>query len=458
MSLPLPDTPRSMWQETYGPYTPGPPLDGDRKVDVAIIGGGFTGLTTAYELRRADPGLDVAVLEARDVGYGSSGRNGSFGMTVVGLGFAATAMIKGKDYLVRAHRYMVRAVDELWDLVQREELDAEAIRPGFLRVATTTRYLKKIQKEVRLMNELGFDDIHYLDQRETRERVDSPIHLGAMWEPRLVLIHPLKLVRAEKELALRVGAEVYENSPVTRVRRDGGPIRLETPRGTVTAEKVVFATNAYSHFFPTLKRKQVPAFTYAMTTEPLPPEAFEPIGWDGMEGVEDARNLIHYYRRTMDDRIMIGAGPIGFTWGNDMFKDQWDVAWQELTSHFKVTFPHLRDATFSHRWGGPFSVTMDLNPAIGYLGDERSVYSLGCIGHGVSMTHLNAQTIRDLLLERETDLTDSPFVNRTVIPWPPEPVRSALGHVMKTYLKVEDWVKEGEIRRTKAQIHADPDG
>ncbi|NIP82850.1 MAG: FAD-dependent oxidoreductase, partial [Gemmatimonadetes bacterium] len=343
MSLPLPDPPASMWQETYGPYSPGPPLDGDRKVDVAIIGGGFTGLTTAYELRRADPGLDVAVLEAREIGYGSSGRNGSFAMTVVGLGFAATAMIKGRDYLVRAHRYMMRAVDELWDLIQREELDAEAIRPGFLRVATTTRYLKKIRKEVELMNGLGFDDIYYLDERETRERVNSPVHLGAMWEPRLVLIHPLKLVRAEKDLAQRLGARVYENSPVTRVRRNGGPIRLETPGGTVSTEKVVFATNAYSHLFPALRRKQVPAFTYAQATAPLTDEQFEPIGWERKEGVEDARNLIHYYRRTLDNRIMIGAGPVGFTWGNDLDADHWDRAWRELDSHFRVTFPHLRD-------------------------------------------------------------------------------------------------------------------
>ncbi len=458
MSLPLPDSVQSMWRETYGPYSPGPPLSGDRKVDVAIIGGGFTGLTTAYELRRADPALDVAVLEAREIGYGSSGRNGSFAMTVVGLGFAATAMIKGKDYLVRAHRYMMRAVDELWDLIQREELDADAIRPGFLRVATATSYLKKIRKEVELMNGLGFDDIYYLDQRETRERVNSPVHLGALWEPRLVLIHPLKLVRAEKELAQRVGAEVYENSPVLKVRRNGsGPIRLETPDGTVSAEKVVFATNAYSHFFPSLKRKQVPAGTYMQATEPLTPEQLEPIGWEGKEGVEDARNLIHFYRLTLDNRIAIGAGPVGFTWGNDLMRlDRYDYAWEEQRSHLRVTFPHLRDVKFTHQWGGPFSVTLDLNPAIGYAGDERAVYSLGCIGHGVSMSHLNGQTIRDMILERENGLVEScPFVDRTVLPWPPEPIRTALGHLLRTYLRIEDWAKEGELRRAKAQVHAD---
>ncbi|MFW5951541.1 MAG: NAD(P)/FAD-dependent oxidoreductase [Gemmatimonadota bacterium] len=455
MSLPLPDAPRSMWQETYGPYTAGPPLDGDRKVDVAVVGGGFTGLTTAYELKRADPGLEVAVLEAREIGYGSSGRNGSFAMTVVGLGFGLTAMLKGKDYLVRAHRYMMRAVDEMWELIQREELDADAIRPGFLRVATTTRYLKKVRKEVELMNGLGFDDIHYLDEREVRERVNSPVHLGAMWEPRLVLIHPMKLVRAEKELVERVGGQVYENTPVTGVRREAESIRLQTPHGTVTAEKVVFATNAYSHLIPGLRRKQVPAFTYMQSTEPLTAEQLEPIGWEGREGVEDARNLIHFYRLTLDNRIAIGAGPVGFSWGNALDHDHWERAWAEQASHLRVTFPHLKDVKFTHRWGGPFSVTTDLNPALGYLGDERAVYSLGCIGHGVSMSHLNAQAIRDLVLERKTELTEGPFVNRRVMPWPPEPLRSVAGHVMRTWLRLEDWAKEGELRRTKAQVHAD---
>jgi hypothetical protein len=174
MSLPLPDTVDSMWAATAGPYTPRPALQEDTTVDVAIIGGGYTGLTTAYELRREDPSLSVAVLEAREIGYGSSGRNGSFAMTVVGLGFGATAMIKGKDFLIAAHRYMMRAVDTLDELVDRESLDCDKIRPGFLRVATTERYLRKIRKEVDLMNRLGFEDIFYLDKARVRERVTRP--------------------------------------------------------------------------------------------------------------------------------------------------------------------------------------------------------------------------------------------------------------------------------------------
>jgi glycine/D-amino acid oxidase-like deaminating enzyme len=440
-----------MWAATAGPYTPGPQLEGEHNVDIAIIGGGYTGLTTAYELKRAEPSLSVAVLEAREIGYGSSGRNGSFGMTVVGLGFGTTALIKGKGYLRRAHRYMMRAVDTLDELIRREGLDCERLRPGFLRVATTPRYLRRLRREVDLMNGLGFDDIYWLDESAVRARVESPRHLGALWEPRLVLIHPLKLVRAERELALRVGAHVFENSPVERIER-GAKFRLETPHGAVSADRIAFATNAYSHLFPELRRKQVPAFTHMLSTEPLAAEQLERVGWTGREGLEDSRNLIHHYRLTPDNRITMGGGPVGFTYGNSLYGDDSPAAWEEVVSHFRATFPMLHDVRFSHRWGGPFSVTLDLNPSMGYLADRRAVYSLGCIGHGVSMSHLNAQTLRDMLLERKTELLDGPFVDRRVIPWPPEPVRTALGLALRSYLRVEDWAYEGDLRRAKREL------
>jgi glycine/D-amino acid oxidase-like deaminating enzyme len=446
----LPALPDSLWSATCGAYTPGPRLEGEAAVDVAIIGGGYTGLTTAYELRRAEPALEVAVLEAREIGYGSSGRNGSFGMTVVGLGFGTTALIKGRDFLRRAHLYMMRAVDALDELIQREGLDCDRIRPGFLRVATTRRYLKRLRRDVALMNGLGFDDIYWLEEREVRARVESPHHLGALWEPRLVLIHPLKLVRAERDLALRAGAQVYENSPVLRIAR-GAKFRLETPQGAVTADRIAFATNAYSHLFPELRRKQVPAFTHMLSTEPLTPEQLARVGWAGREGLEDARNLIHHYRLTPDNRITMGGGPVGFTWANSLYGDESPAAWAEVVSHFRATFPMLDDVRFSHRWGGPFSVTLDLNPSIGWLADRRAVYSLGCIGHGVSMSHLNAQTLRDLLLERKTDLVEGPFVARRVVPWPPEPIRTVLGHALRAYLRLEDWAYEGELRRAKRE-------
>ncbi len=433
----LPESPLSLWLDTYGPYSPEPALQGADRVDVAIIGGGFTGLSTAYELKRHDPGLSVAVLEAKTVGYGASGRNGSFAMTVVGLGFGVTAMLRGKRFLKEAHAYMEQAVDTLDAFIQEERLDCDRLRPGFLRVATTPGYIKRLQHDVRLMQSLGFEGIEWIGPRETREMVNSDRYLGAMWEPRLVLVNPAKLVREEKRLACSLGVKVYENTPVLEITTR--PVfRLRTPQGTVEAEKLVFATNAYSHLFSSIKRKQIPAFTYMIATEPLTPEQLAPIGWDGYQGLEDARNLIHYYRLTPDHRIVLGGGPVGLTWANNLYADRNPDAWKHLEQHLFFLFPHLKGIHITHRWGGPFSVTANLTPALGYLGDKRAVYSLGCIGHGVSMSHLNAKVLRDLVLERPSDLYGCPFVNRTVIPWPPEPLRIMAAGALRGYLQFED--------------------
>ena len=441
---PLPDSPLSLWLDTYGSYTPNPPLKGDLSVDIAIIGGGFTGVCTAYYLKLADPSLRVALLEAKTIGYGASGRNGSFAMTVVGLGFEVTPVLMGKERFKIAHRYMMRAVDDLDEFIQREKIDCDRIRPGFLRVATTKGYIKRLRHEVELMNELGFNDISWISQEETRARVDSPRYLGAMWEPRLVLVDPAKLVRGERDLAMSLGAEIYENTPVLEITSHP-KFQIKTPEGQVTSEKLVFATNAYTHLFPGLKRKQIPAFTYMIATEPLTTDQLEPLGWQGGEGIEDARNLIHYYRITPDHRLVMGGGPVGLTYGNSLYGDNNEAAWQHLEKHVHWLFPSLKEAKITHRWGGPFSVTVDLTPVIGYVGDQRAIYSAGCIGHGVSTSHLNAQTIRDILLERKSDLLDCPFIDRRVIPWPPEPLRMGVALAIRGYLLAEDWAYEREL-------------
>lgn len=440
----FPDSPLSLWLDTYGPYTPQSPLQGEVKVDVVIIGGGFTGVMTAYELKRAEPALRIALLEAQTIGYGASGRNGSFAMTVVGLGFGVMPKIMGRERFKAAHQYMVRAVETLDELIQREGLECERIRPGFLRVATTQAYVHRLQHDVETMNALGFDDIYWINREEVQARVNSSRYLGALWEPRLLLVNPAKLVRAERELILRLGVEVYESTPVLEIT-SRPRFQLKTPQGKVSSEKLVFATNAYSHLFPELRRKQIPAFTYMIATEPLTQEQLAPIGWANREGIEDARNLIHYYRLTLDNRLVMGGGPVGLTFANNLNGDRNLSAWKHLEEHIRFLFPSLAGVRITHRWGGPFSVTMDLTPAMGYLGDRRAVYSLGCIGHGVSASHLNAQTLRDLILERQSDLLDCPFVNRRVIPWPPEPLRVAIAFALRSYLQAEDWFYEREL-------------
>ncbi len=436
----------SFWLATYGPYQANAPLQGDIQADVAIVGGGFAGMAAAYYLRKADPALKVAVLESEVVGYGASGRNGSFAMTVIGLGIDVLAMLKGKAAAREGHHYMERAVDTVGELIEENNLDCDYTRPGFLRMALAPGYADKIKKQIALAQELGITGIEWIERDQARAEVNSDLYLGAWWEPRMALINPVKLVREEKRVVQQLGAEIFEHTPVTRIER-GADLVLHTPGGSVRAKKLVLATNAYSHLIPQLRRKQIPAWTYMVATEPLTDKQFESVGWQHRQGVEDARNLVHYYRISPDQRLIMGGGPVGLSYGGAMDRDANPNAWKHIEEHIGYLFPGLKGIKVTHRWGGCFSVTVDLTPALGYLGDKRVVYSLGCIGHGVSLVHLNGQTIRDLILEKQTDLTGVFFVNRRTLPWPPEPLRLAASVAIRGYLQAEDWAYERNMPR-----------
>jgi len=437
---------KSFWLATYGDYIPSPALQGDLKVDIAIIGGGYTGLSTAYNLRKDDQGLSVAVLEGEVVGFGASGRNGGFSMTLFGLEPAVTKAIFNQQRTVEAHRYMERAVDYVDELVKQNKIESDYWFPGFLRAATTPGYVKRIQHDLEILTSMGITGISWIEADQIKTEVNSPRFLGGWWEPRSGLLNPAKQARELKRLVLQFGAQVYEETPVSEIHRDTD-FTLVTPKGKVTAKKVIFATNAYSHLIPQLKRKQVPAFTHMVVTEPLSQAQLEVIGWKNRQGIEDARNLVHYFRLTIDNRIAMGGSNVSLAYGRDMEHDLNPHTFADLERDIIWLFPHLKGIKITHRWGGPVSVTLDMAPAIGFLGDERAIYSLGCVGHGVSMTHLNGRTLADLALERKTDLTDVWFVNRRMFPWPPEPIRMAASQVIRGYLRIEDSIFERQINR-----------
>lgn len=426
------------------PYQENPPLQGELRVDVAIIGGGFTGIATAYFLKQAAPSLHVVVLESHVVGFGASGRNGGFSMTLFGLTMGTTAFRFGKDKARQAQHYMERAVDLVDQLVKEHNIDCDYEYNGFLRVATTPTYARRIQKEIKLAESLGIEGIEWLDAKRTREQVNSPLYLGAWREPRCAILNPAKLVRGMKKVAEQCGAVVYERTPVQEYH-SGPKLRLVTPQGAVIADKVVFATNAFSSFFPQLRSRQIPIHTHIILTEPLRPEHFAEIGWQNRQGIEDARNFVHYYRLTSDNRLLVGGERTQYYYGNRTDIDEHRPTYRVLERFAHQAYPCLQDLRVAHHWGGPVSGTLDFAPMIGYLGrDKRVVYSLGCMGHGVSLSHLNGQTLSDLILERQTERTEVFFVNRRYIPLPAEPFRFAITNAVLDLMRVQDWWDESK--------------
>ncbi len=429
---------KSFWLEGE-PYSEAEPLSGERQVDVAIVGGGFTGLATAHFLKRMEPSLNVALLEAQVIGYGASGRNAGFSMTLFGLSLSVTATLYGRERALSAHRYMEEAVETLENLVRDHEIDCDYERPGFLRVATTPTQVRRIQKELELADRMGIRDVEWLDAEQVRAEVDSPTYLGAWWEPRCGLVNPAKLARGMRTVVEGQGVAVHERSPVTALRLDGSPLALETPNGRLLADRAVLALNGYSHLLPQLRSLQVPAFTHIVLTEPLPADVREAIGWRQRQGIEDARSLVHYYRLTADDRLLMGGRDVTLAYGDDMAHDRNERTFRALEQDARRTFPQLSELRFTHRWGGPVSVPLQLVPALGHLpANRRVLYSLGCMGHGVSLTQLNGLTLAELLLERPSERTGQFFVDRRVLPWPGEPLRMGVAAALRQAFRADD--------------------
>lgn len=440
---------KSYWMTTRD-YEPSISLTGTIHVDTAIIGGGFTGLSTAYHLKKDEPSMKIALVESQVVGFGASGRNGGFSMTLFGMTLSMTSLRFGKEKTKEANHYMERAVDTTRGLIESEKLDADYEHTGFLRVATSEKYKKRIQHEIELAHKMGFGDIEWIEKDELLEEVNSPIYMGAWKEARCGILNPAKLSWSWSEKLRSMGVNIYENSPVLELSKNKSKIHLKTPNGEIFANKAVFATNAWSHFFPQLKSKQIPVWTHIVLTEPLKRQHFKEIKWHNRQGIEDARNLVHYYRLTADNRIVMGGRDISLNFkGWDMDHDQNETTFAGLKKDVAEIFPILKDIQFTHQWGGPVSIPVDLAPAIGYAGDKRVVYSLGHVGHGVSMTHLNGRTLADMLLEKKTDLTDVFFVNRTTLPWPPQPLRQIAAKSILGYMHIEDRIydkKETSLR------------
>lgn len=451
----MPTNTVGFWHETVDFSRPNPPLIGTTAADVAIIGGGYAGLSTALELKRAEPGLRVVLLESHLCGYGASGRNGGFAMTLFGLTMELVKLRFGREAVREAQTFMDQAVENVGRLVREEQIDCDYERNGLMTVATSEGGARRLQRETALANALGFHEIHYLDAAETRRRVNSATYLGARFEENCAILNPAKFARGLKRAAESAGALIYEKTPVTVVRSSErhGPVVVEAPLGQVRAQKVVFATNAYARAFPQLARMQVPVGTYIVLTEPLSPEQLAPISWAGREGIEDSPNLVHYYRLTADNRLLMGGGDVTFKRNGALPNDFEPRVFRELEEHLVLTFPSLKTARITHRWGGPVSVPVDMAPAFGYLGDDRRIcYALGCVGHGVAMMSYAGNILRDLALERQSAFTELFFVNRRTIPWPPEPVLFPAAHLIRGYMRLEDSVTRRAVRQNSAVV------
>lgn len=440
----------SFWAREYGPYTPEPPLAESIRVDVAVVGGGFLGLNTARDFKRDNPNARVAVLEGAVVGYGASGRNAGFSMTLFGLEPQVTQLRWGRERTAEACRYMVKAVEHTKALVEDNQLDSDYSHPGLLRVGYSKAQVKTLAGAFEVYQQLGVAQemgMRWVDRDELQGEYNSSMFTAGLYEVHAGLLNPCKHVRELKRLAIRAGVEVYEETPVELVERGANQVMLTTPGGVVRADKVVLATNAYTHLLRGLRglrSRQFPVWTSVIVTERLTEAEWASIGWRHRKAMEDTRQFIHYFRPTADGRILIGGqdvhAPRG--WHEHMEHDSNPPVWRGLEKHLKQMFPSLAGVKVAYRWSGAVSVNVDMTPEIGFVGDERIVCSTGCLGHGVSLTHLHGRLVADLLNGSKTELTDFWIVNRSAIRLPGSLLPFVAVKAIRSTLRAVDHLQE----------------
>lgn len=432
---------RSYWLRAAELVPAAPPLEGDRRADVAIVGGGFTGLWTAHFLKEAEPSLDVVLLEAEIVGYGASGRNAGFAMTALDHSLHRLVERHGLERARAAHDAVARSVVEIGRFAEDHGFDCEYELTGFLGVAASPGEVRRVRLDVEAAERLGLEGWSYLDREAVRAEVDSPVLECGFLERTCALLQPAKLARGIRQAILRAGVDVHERTPVTGIR-PGPRTELRTPAGRVVAEGVVLAINAWSYRFRPIGLRELPLYTYVLLTEPLPEERRASLGWRGRRGVENKRNYLNYFRLTKEDRLLFG-GEARYFYGPSVGvrRDRDARAFATVEAEMRRTFPQLRDVRVEFRWGGPIAVTAAFLPSFGTIPGTGIHYGFGYSGHGVAPSHTGGKILRDLVLGRRTEYTELLLV-RPAKRFPPEPLAFLGERISRRALRRQDRAME----------------
>ena len=413
----------SFWYDDLGGLPPQRPgLDGDVAADVCIIGAGYTGLWTAYYLKRNQPDLNVLVIEQEFAGFGASGRNGGWltgGFAWAHERYRATSSDQAVRAMVGA---MNGTVDEIIRVAELEGIEADILRTEEMMVAVNPAQLSRVAAEVAKRQSWGEQDrVWQIGAAETMARVRIPGALGAMIVGHVARVQPAKLVRGLAIAVERLGVRIAEGTRALQIT----PGAAATNRGTVHAPIILRATEGFSTTLPGAKRDWLPLNSAQIATAPLPPEVWAKIGWQGHEILGDFANAYCYCQRTREGRITVGARGVPYKFGSGIddrgMPDAATIA--RLTMILHRHFPAARDIPIDHAWCGVLGVPRDWCATVGLDRATGIGWAGGYVGVGVSTSNLAGRTLADLALGRDTDLVHLPWVNRKVRKWEPEPLR-----------------------------------
>ena len=447
----------SFWLETAGEeIRPRPPLKGEETVDVAILGGGYSGLWTAYYLLKAEPGLSVAIVEAETCGYGASGRNGGWCSSRFPVNPGPMTRRYGADQARAVIRAMNDTVAEVGQVCASQGIDAEFRVAGILSLARGVEQLAALKANHAAYERLGLGaENRLLSAEAARERVKVTNIQGAIYTPYSGYVQPAKLVRGLARAVERLGGKIYERSPV-REMSQGADAGLVTDGGRLKARRAVIAAGeAYLPKVSGFGRALVPMSSSIVLTEPLTEAQWSEIGWQGGEGLGSQAYTVDYLTRTGDGRILYGSRGARYLYGSATDGDEADVQAIQGFMHRRLRewFPVLEDVAFSHGWSGHLGVTRDWTPTVTFDPDRK----LGCIygytGRGVSTSNLCARLLTSLMLDRPSELRSLPITQRKSPNWEPEPLRwMGVRYVQDAFRRMDEARDSGRSAPLDAQV------
>ena len=417
--LPL-DQNRSYWARSQPPQNP--PLTQDLQVDVAVLGGGLTGLSAAYFIRHLSPRKSVAVLEARGCGNGASGRNGAMVLNMTAdryMNFSAAPEMDKRIYDLTAENIRFLA-----KLSASTGIDCELDTQGALQVLSSARDATAARDYVRQARALGMP-VEFWDARQVAGAIGTKVYEGGFFDPNAGQVHPMKLVHVFKAAAESAGAAIYENTQVVSIE-EGRELALHAQSGrTIRAKSLVLASNAFTPNLGFFRNSVVPLREYVAMTRPFSEQELAELGWRLRVPFNDSRTEVFYLGLTREGRIHIGGGTPRYNFNNG--RGSAEIAGThtaQLLRELARIFPRLAGTEFDVKWDGVVDWSMDASPSVGYTGKYRNVfYGLGYSGHGVNLTSIFGRIIADLEAGRGAAWKHYPFVNAGLIYAPNEPFR-----------------------------------
>jgi glycine/D-amino acid oxidase-like deaminating enzyme len=426
-------------------------LTGHERVDVCIVGGGMTGLWTAVHIKQIAPETTVAVLEADICGAGASGANGGFAMTWWPK-INTLVKLMGPDAALRLAKASEQSVADIGAFCAEHAIDADFIPGGWLWAATNSAQVNSWDATIDVLDGLRVAPFERLSRDRVGEVSGSDRHLGGVFEAGVATVQPAALTRGLRQCALAAGVHVWEKSPMTSFETTPTTVTARTPSGTVTAGRLVLATNAWLARYRQIRRHLLVLGSDVVATDPLPDRIAESAWKQGM-AISDSRRLVHYYRTTRDGRIVFGKGGGRISFGGRFDAATWGSSTRtaNVRAHLTRIYPDIAGIGLAGSWAGAVDYSCDGLPFIGHLANDPKVsFAAGFSGNGVGPAHLVARVLASLATGIGDEWADSPLIRTPRTYLPPEPIRYLGGQVVRKALERKESAEDRETTPSRA--------